>query len=411
MSEAKNIFLRHIVASIAKLQHDLETSVDQPLCNELRERTLALLNVLLQSETPTEWIATRNLLLLFAPKMEQAGFRSEWIPYLRRALDLSTVVDDQHGKAGLGLQLGILYQLRGEWKLAKEILKSSADVYHALREHRPYANILNRLGFIACHQGELSRAQQYANQALELLNQEENERHFSFHVLGTVAREKQDWTEAETYIRQSLEICQRTSDIRNQARRHRDLGLILDQKDELRLARECYERAINMFEEQGDLVEAAVTKMNLGIIYSKLGNPQQALNHYSEAKQVFQEVHDELQLSYVLVNQGVDYQGIERFSEAKQAYKSAIELRKHVGSPASVISVQIPLGELYIQTHNYLDASDIFHNALLKLDEIDEPTIAERYRSEIETSLNQLSKKVDEQIWVIVCSSTFLGTQ
>lgn len=393
MDDAKNIFLRHITGLLDKLEQELEETVDQPLSDELRARTLALLSISLQSEAPSEWEATCNLILQFAPKIEQAGYRNDWFPYLQRAIALSRQIGDLEGEASLGLQLGILYQLDSQWDLAKENLHASAEQHLASGKLKSYANILNRLGYIARSQGQLAQAEQLANQALNHLQENDPERHFSLFVLGVVASDRLDWQGAENYYRQSLEICERHHDIRNTARRHRDIGVALNGQDKLRTARTCYEQAICLFEQLGDRFEAAVTKMNLGVVYSKLGNSYKALDYYAEAEKVFRQIRDELQLGYVLFNQGVDYQELERFSEAENKFKAAIAIRQRVSNPASVIYAQTVLGELYLQIGNRNDAFSMFDEGLRNLDQIDEVSITEQYRNRIEANLAQRGER------------------
>lgn len=393
MIDPKHLFLRYAATLIAKLENDLADSSEQPLKQELRERTLRLLETLLQSDDPGEWPATCNLLLQFAPQIEQAGYRGEWLPYLKRALELSKQIGDIEGEASIGLELGILYQLDSQWPQAEVLLQSSATLYQKLGQWNTYANILNRLGYIARNQGELANAEQLVNQALSHLQEDDAERHFSLFVLGVIAADRLDWKVAENFYRQSLEICQQHNDFRNAARRHRDIGVALDGQDNLRTARTCYEQAICMFEQIGDRYEAAVTKMNLGIVYSKLGNSLRALDYYADAENVFRHIQDELQLGYVLFNQGVDYQELQRYSDAEAKFKAAIAIRLRVSSPASVVYAQIILGELYLQTECRLEAIKIFDNASRHLDKIADASVATRYKARIKTSLVQFGER------------------
>lgn len=388
--EARDIFLAHISASIKKLGQDIEEAADKPLNDELRERTLALLGLLLQSDSAAGWAATRDLILQFAPKMEIAGFRDEWIAYLERSLSLSHQAGDRQGQAALGHQLGILYQLQSRWLDATHVLQTSAGIYHELNKNQPRAYILNRLGFIEQMQGNLSEAEQYAQQALDLLSDEDHERHFGLFVLGVVALDRSDWQFAESCFRQSLAICNQNNDTRNAARRYRDIGLAFDGQNQLSSARDAYEQAILMFDKMGDPFEAAVTKMNLGIVYSKLGNPPVALDYYSEAAQTFRAIQDELQLGHVLLNQGVDYQKIGCITESERATKAALLLLEGVGSPALVTLSQTNLGDLYIDGERYQEAVEILCAAQNNAEKISDPVVAEYYRAEIRQNLNKI---------------------
>lgn len=51
----------------------------------------------------------RALLLTLAPKMEQAGFRQDWLSYLARRLDQAHSLEDRRAEAELNLQVGYLH--------------------------------------------------------------------------------------------------------------------------------------------------------------------------------------------------------------------------------------------------------------------------------------------------------------
>src|SRR5215217_6778591 len=79
------------------------------LAEEIREQALALLDLSLPVETV--WPQARDLLLAMAPKMEQAGFRDEWFPFLEAGLRQSEQQGDRLTAAEVQFQLGLLHRL------------------------------------------------------------------------------------------------------------------------------------------------------------------------------------------------------------------------------------------------------------------------------------------------------------
>lgn len=76
-----------------------------------------------------------------APKMEQAGHRHGWMPYLERGLRQSQLLGDEETKAGLHLQLGVLHQLRSNYAAARTHLKESVAGFKQLQafcSHEPF---------------------------------------------------------------------------------------------------------------------------------------------------------------------------------------------------------------------------------------------------------------------------------
>ena len=60
---------------------------------------------------PDLWPVTRQLLLTLAPKMEQAGHRSDWLVYLAQATQVSEQQQDWETAAECYLQRGLLHRL------------------------------------------------------------------------------------------------------------------------------------------------------------------------------------------------------------------------------------------------------------------------------------------------------------
>ncbi|MEM7348363.1 MAG: hypothetical protein AAF485_29385, partial [Chloroflexota bacterium] len=129
------------------------------------DREQALHNLSYALKWPEAWPFVQATLITMAPKMEQAGYRDEWIPYLEEGLNQAYLQEDDIAVAELHLQLGILYQLRAKYTVAHTHLEMSTKQFRRLRDTINQARALNRWGYIAHLQREFDQASYLAHRA------------------------------------------------------------------------------------------------------------------------------------------------------------------------------------------------------------------------------------------------------
>ncbi|MBV7329347.1 tetratricopeptide repeat protein [Chloroflexi bacterium TSY] len=291
-----------------------------------REQALHVLSYAFK--IPEAWPYTRDLLLTMAPKMEQAGFREEWIPYLKQGIEQSRFLNDPPTEAELNHHLGLLHQFLGHYDEARKFLTISSVLFKELNHLRNQAKVINRLAYIARIEGCYEEANSLVRTALTLLDEEDIGRGFSYFVLGSIALDEREWQFAENYFRQSLAFWEKEGDERKIAWGLRNLGPSLRAQERYDEAITCYRRAIELLENIQDPVEQAATQVNLGVIYSLQGQPDEALRLYELAEIIFRQTNDELRLARTLVNKGIDYRNVRQWKYAESAYLSSISRSK-----------------------------------------------------------------------------------
>ena len=197
------LFKRYIMRSArAALTRLAQETVG--LSEEGRERALHVLPFAL--ELAPAWPTARDLLLHLAPKMEMAGYRDDWRPYLQQGLACSRQYQDLLASAELQFHIGHLYRLQSRFELAQQALTNSVAEFAKLSQPTGKARALNQLAHMAWHQRQFATAQQLATEALDLLADNEQEKATSFLMLGLVATSWQKLHEAAHYFTQALQI-------------------------------------------------------------------------------------------------------------------------------------------------------------------------------------------------------------
>lgn len=295
LSGCRDRMLRYLLAQI-------EQAAGLPPPEPVRRLAMYLLDGVLA--LPAHWPLASQLLVQLSPKMEQAGHRRDWLPYVEQGIEQSQALADARTTAELQLKAGMLYQLLGEYPTAERQLAASATGFAALSEPHNQARAINRRAYVHWLQRQPVAAARLAQTALALLAETDAERGSSYTVLGAVALDDQAGGRAVAYFRQALAYWQPTNNVPMIARRLRDLGVALRQADNYTEAISCYEQALHLFTEVQEPSQAAVVQMNLGNVYLQLGQPERALGLYRLAEPIFQQTCDEPQLTILYRNIG-----------------------------------------------------------------------------------------------------------
>jgi tetratricopeptide (TPR) repeat protein len=352
-------------------------------------RSQALHTLSYALKLPEAWPDTRELLLTLAPKMEQAGFRDEWMPYLEQGIDQSQRLGDTAVEAELRLQLGTLYRLRGKYGQARIELEASIRGFAALDVSLDQARALNALAHVARLQREFEKATSLVEAACNLLGERESERGYSYLILALVAQDKRAWPEAADYCKRALSLWTPEDNRRMIARTLTILGAAYHRLEAYAEAIAVYEQALALFEDIQDVIYQAVARMNLGNVYLALAQALPALERYRPAERTFRQIQDQHHLAMARHNIGMAYCQLGHWEQAERAYVSSLELKQEIGNVASIANTMGELGLVYLAQARRTDAKSILDAALARLADIeDEPGYAYLF----ETLTTQLQK-------------------
>ena len=318
------------------------------------------------------WPATRALILALAPKMEQMGYRQEWIPYLERGIAQSRCHDDRTSEGLLLYQLGLLYRLLGQHTSARIALEESYQIFDDLNEAVQQAKALNQLAYVAWQQGQAEETIRNANQALSLLPEDHIECAMAYSALGLMAVEQLHFEKAEEYHRKTLRIRKKYGDTRLIAWSLQNLGVAIQRQKK-------YAEAIQYYDEALELLEAIKDQGNQGIVYSNIGLTKHkenrfldAFESYARAEIIFRKIGDNKNLAGLLINQGLTYFAVNDLSEAENRFLRSKQLFTQLGNDAQRLNATDGLIMTKIALHEYADARLLLTEAMADLEKMPE---------------------------------------
>lgn len=351
------------------------------LSAEIRDRALHVLSFALKR--PDFWPCTSDLLLLLAPKLEQAGHREDWLPYLTAGLKQSLALGDAQTEAELGLQVGRLHYLCSQFAEAEAQLNRSLTLFTAQGDKHGQARSHNELAWLDFLQHRYTDATRHAEQALALLDAEALERAMSYRVQGMIAIDQQQWVEAEVLHRQALLLFEQQEDNRRIAGSIQNLAYALRGQKRFEEAVSYYQQAAKMLQQLSDPHSLAIVQMNLGTtMASYLNKPFEALNHYKQAEDIFKRLHDKLNIAKVNTGLGLGYLGLKQYKEAENAFLSSIRLFAELHDDSLRLNATDGLVMTYLASGQYEQASQVAEQALQELPKIsDAPNYAYLFQS------------------------------
>ncbi|MEM7129679.1 MAG: tetratricopeptide repeat protein [Chloroflexota bacterium] len=340
------------------------------ISDEACDRALNILSYAF--ELPDLWSETRELLLTMVPKMEMAGHRGDWIPYLEKGIAIGELQNDHLGSGEVYLAMGYLEFLRSDFETAQTSFSKSLNCCQLAKDLRGQGKALNRLGLVAEQQGRYQKAFELAQSALELLSMKDAEQANSFYILGSIARHEQKWQTAEGYLTSSLYIWQADNDKRRIAWGYRNLGPVFRAQKKFDEAEQCYNLALEIFDQLHDPINQAMTKLNLGNIYRESRKAHDAIELYHQARNTFGSVQDTLNLARTCVNLGNAHFDLEEWEQAERLYKMSIEHWEEIKNIRSLCNAIDGLGETYLRQQKYSKAIQVLKKGLYWFTQMDE---------------------------------------
>lgn len=379
-------YLRRNLAYVLTLMRQTETILSNQLCEQAMHTLSYALRV------PTVWPETNALLLTMSPKMEHAGYRQEWIPYLHRGLEVAETIGERPIIAEYNLQLGLLYRLLNAFGEATNYLTTALDLFGQIDTPIDQARSLNELAWVEHLQQRNHIAHAHAENALALLPEDHIERGMSLRVQGMAAIGDNRPQDGERLHSEALNIFTEAGDQRRAAWSKHNLAFALQRQQKFDEAMVYYQQAAETLEGLGDKYHFLVVQINLGLLLSEKGNLEIALEYFSQAEPVAQTFGDKRHLANIYTNFGLVYLKLDRYQAGEKAFRQAIQYYQEIGNVGWSINAMDGLAMIFLAQKQYDQAKDILEAALDMLPQDAEPILYEHLTSSLNAHLKHATE-------------------
>ena len=224
-----------------------------------------------------------------------------------------------------------------EFKLSMEFLKSNIEILEVSKNYLFIAHTYEELGLLHIDMGEFTKAESYLHQSLEIQLEQLGPNHInvadSYNNLGVLCKNKGDLQLAKDYHQRALEIRveQLGPNHIDVAGSYNNLGNVCNTKGDLQLAEDYHQRALEIRVEQlgPNHIDVSGSYNNLGNVCEIKGDLQLAEDYHQRALEIqFEQLgpnHIKVAKSYN--NLGLVCTNKGHLQLAKDYHQRALEIR------------------------------------------------------------------------------------
>lgn len=378
--EPQSLFANYIIAGLgASLSRAHAAAYVMPEAD--RQQAWHLLSFALKSNDA--WSATRSLILALAPKMEQAGYWKEWIPYLEKGIICSRQSGDLLTEAKLRMEIGYLLQRLGQFEDAQSYLSHALRQFRELVAPNYIALTLARLATIALNSQQMAVATQCIDDAFEIQGVDRTTKAFLYLTMGHIYFDQKKWEVAKSAYENAMSLWQEDEDQRRIALSLQNLGRIRMSQTDYQEALQCYDQAASKLQEIGDTANLAVIHMNTGVVYSLLEKPDIALVYYEKAEHVFQTLGAMQNLANIYTNKGIEYANMQDWHNAEKSFQHSVNLWGTMGNRFAWANALDGLGLAYLHQSQHQKALHAFQEAIHLLESLPDLNSARSLLNEV----------------------------
>jgi DNA-binding SARP family transcriptional activator len=193
-------------------------------------------------------------------------------------------------------KLANVYQRRGEWELAESHLRAALDAIggscDGSQPGAECAGVYADLALTAHRQGDISRALDLANRALNLAEASTDPRALAqaHNILGILYSSTSDFERAQGHLHQSLELAEKLNDPGVRAAALNNLALAYGAAGDTPRALDLARSALALASAQGDRHREAALHNNMADLLHAARMSQEAMLHLKEAVKIYAEI-------------------------------------------------------------------------------------------------------------------------
>lgn len=220
------------------------------------------------------------------------------------------------------------------------------------------------LGSEAEHQVSINEFEKAARLHTQILNYlislkdpaVENYIALSYHHLGVVARERQQFGEAEKWCRQSLEIAERLGLEQDVALNYHLLGIIEFERQQFDEAKKWFKKSLKVKKHLGLGRYAALDYLQLGFVAWERQQLAKAEKWLRKALEIYERLELERDAAHVYHHLGIVAQNSQHFDEAEKWYEKALEVCERLKYFPQEVNTLAQLGILYRRQNKFDEA-------------------------------------------------------
>jgi predicted ATPase len=188
---------------------------------------------------------------------------------------------------------------------------------------------------------------------------------------GILGAEQGDYTQADTLIRESLDISRQSGDKQGAAVSLNALAVNARDRGDVPVARPLFEESLALWRELGDPRAVARSLSNLASIVKLQGDNTRANALYAECLSIFQGLGDRMGVAWSLNHQGDVARDQCDSAGARALYEQGLAIFRELGDRWGIAGTLADLGNLVREQGNYFAACSLYRESIKIFQELD----------------------------------------
>jgi len=284
--------------------------------------------------------------------------------FLKDARERLTAHDPR--SASITNWLASISRIRGHYPEAIQYANQANEIAQNNDDKSNWAISLGHLGYVAWRQGQLDNAYERYEESL-LIHREINYQRGIAEVLNMLGNITADWSQydrAQQFYEESLMIHQEINHQRGISENLNNLGAIAWEQGDYQVATTRFEEGLIIRKELGDKRNIAGTLNNLGVIASDLGDYDKATDLYKQSLAIRKELGDQQSIARSLSNLGAVAWKEGAYKRASEFAQYSLDIRRKIDDQSGIAYSLHYLGIIAFEQSQYEQAHDFLVQSL-----------------------------------------------
>lgn len=268
--------------------------------------------------------------------------------------------------ANAHLMVGEIYSRQAGWQNCFSFISKAIDLFSSINDVKGVAKCENLLGTVYGDLGDIQKAIENFESALEKSNDELNytDKGKIEINLGIIKSIKGLFDEALVYFKRALINYEKVGDKKRIAEIHQNIGMVYYKMDALQLALNEFDESLALATESNYLQQIGIGYLSKASVYTKMNDHSLANAFADKSLEVSHKLNDKLTIADVYKIKGIIQKNVSNFLLAENYLLTSLRLNEEAGNQLNLAETYQELGLLYKQMNKIEESKKYFNLAL-----------------------------------------------
>lgn len=318
---------------------------------------------------------------------ESCYFTGDWedsLNYYKKATTLSEELGDEKSIAKCFKHIGFIYLNRNEWEHATLHLEKGLEISKKIDDYQMIADIYYDLGTVFERKGQLNEAQKNFEKCMDIATKIEDHSKIAeaFLGIGRLHAQKSAYHDSIEAFKKAIDILERSKNLGELSRAYANLGAtyIFVDLDE---AIKYHNKTIEIAEKTKNIRIKGYSLMNTAYVLIQKNELQRASDYLDKALEIFERLQERMSISTAYISYGLIHRRQKEWDKAMEYFEKAIIISKELNTPYNLGNALFEYGLLQKDRGNIVAAKDRLKLALTIFKDLQNVEMIEKVEKEL----------------------------